>query len=385
MTKIKPVISAKVKHSQNTKKTKCADCTNVISPTENKVKCSTCNASYHADCVNVSTREWSKINSGKQWFCSECNADSDDDDDEVEDEESTNDDIRKMLATILKKMDTLTKQQNEQTKQTKEVIKSQQFMSSKHDEIFAELKKYKEENKSLRSEISSLTKKFTSLSKEVEQMKSNMNRADQTKLCGNVLIRGIKHTEDAMEAVKKIASLIDLEDAVESITSAKMIRSADKDPVIVVVFKNEETKHKFVRESKMKRISSKMYGYDGDEKPIYVDEQLTKDTFLLFKHTKKLKKCGYRFVWLSRGNIMVRETSDSAFIKISTSKQVDELEKNQLLKKPKSTAGHNATPQQTVPQNHKKIGKNNTTKPLQKNSTSVSDTLSDSEFVDAGN
>lgn len=379
MAKLKPIGAAKVKLKQP-KQAKCADCTNVITSTEHQVKCSTCNAVYHAECENVSNREWSKINSGRQWICSECNTESDDDDEGLDNDE--NEDIRKMLAGISKKMDTLTKQQQEQTKQTREVIKSQQFMSTKHDEIFAELKKYKEENKSLRCEVSSLTKKMSSMSLELEQIKAHQNRVDQTKLCGNVLIRGVKDSENAIEAVKKISSLIDFDEAVDDISSAKLIKSADKDPVIVVVFKDDDTKHKFVREAKKKRISSKMYGYDGDEKPIYVDEQLTKDTFLLFKYTKKLKKCGFRFVWLSRGSIMARETSDSAFIKISTNKQVDELEKKQLLKTSKFTAEKHQTPQQTVKHKHNKKDTNRSNKQQQNN---TGDSLSDGEFEDAGN
>lgn len=40
-----------------------------------------------------------------------------------------------------------------------------------------------------------------------------------------------------------------------------------------------------------------MYGYAGEARPIYVDEQLTKDTFLLLKYTKRLKKVGVNYVW----------------------------------------------------------------------------------------
>lgn len=39
-----------------------------------------------------------------------------------------------------------------------------------------------------------------------------------------------------------------------------------------------------------------MYGYDGAAMPIYVEDQLTKETFYLFEETKKLKKIGVPFV-----------------------------------------------------------------------------------------
>lgn len=37
-----------------------------------------------------------------------------------------------------------------------------------------------------------------------------------------------------------------------------------------------------------------MYGYDGDSKPIFVDEQLTKYTYTLFAQAKQLKKAGFQ-------------------------------------------------------------------------------------------
>lgn len=76
-----------------------------------------------------------------------------------------------------------------------------------------------------------------------------------------------------------------------------------------------------------------MYGYAGESKPIYVDEQLTRQTFLLFKQAKNLKKVGCTYVWISNGDIMARVNSTSPFIKITQNHQVDELEKALILKK----------------------------------------------------
>lgn len=76
-----------------------------------------------------------------------------------------------------------------------------------------------------------------------------------------------------------------------------------------------------------------MLGYDGDEMPVYVDEQITKESFMLFKNAKKLKKVGYAYVWISNGDIMVRRNPKSPFIKITSQEQIDSLETAELLRK----------------------------------------------------
>lgn len=86
-----------------------------------------------------------------------------------------------------------------------------------------------------------------------------------------------------------------------------------------------------------------MYGYGGESLPIYVDDQLTKETFLLFKETKQLKKIGIAFVWLSNGNILVRETSDSQITRIESFTQLKEFEQSLLLKKQTKDKSQNQT------------------------------------------
>lgn len=125
---------------------------------------------------------------------------------------------------------------------------------------------------------------------------------------------------------------------------AKRIEYENREPVIVASFTDEKLKRQFVKQAKKKRISTEMYGYVGESKPIYVDEQLTRQTFMLFKHAKSLKKLGCTYVWISNGDIMARINSTSPFIKITQKHQVDELEKVLILKKSsdnKSTVNSN--------------------------------------------
>lgn len=133
----------------------------------------------------------------------------------------------------------------------------------------------------------------------------------------------------------------------DKIISSKRVAHENKDPVILVNFVDAPSTHEFVREAKRKRISTQSFGYEGDPKPMYVDAQLTRASFLLFKYTKRLKKIGFAYVWISSGDIMLRENSNSRFIKIKTRSQVDEIEKEYLLRK----KGKNKTPRTEPQQN----------------------------------
>lgn len=71
-----------------------------------------------------------------------------------------------------------------------------------------------------------------------------------------------------------------------------------------------------------------MYGYAGEPQPIYVDTQITRESFLLFKLAKNLKKIGVKFVWLSLdGDILVREKPNAPIISIKNAAQISEIEK----------------------------------------------------------
>lgn len=101
----------------------------------------------------------------------------------------------------------------------------------------------------------------------------------------------------------------------------------------MVKFNNVEKKNEFVRAAKSKKISTVMYGYGGEPLPIYVDPQLTRDSFTLFKYAKKLKKVGIAFVWISaNGEILVREKPTSNIINIKTTAQIDAIERECILR-----------------------------------------------------
>lgn len=239
-----------------------------------------------------------------------------------------------LVTSFENKLDTLTKHYTD-------VVTSQQFVSSQYDVLMKEMKAMKEQNYSLRSELSAVIKRCTELKNDVNEIKGKMNNNEQEKINTNVLIRGILSTECPMAATKKLAHMSEIEIRDDDLQSVKHVTyNNNKDPVIIAKFNSVVKKREFVKAAKIKRISTHMYGYHGEPRPIYVDEQLTSETFKLFKLTKKLKRIGVQFVWIADGKILVRERANAMIHNIKTMAQLHELEKEIILRKGNNNNNH---------------------------------------------
>lgn len=247
-------------------------------------------------------------------------------------------------------------------KELSEIRKSQEFVSTEYDETIKELNQCRETNKNFRAEITSLTKKYTELRTEVEFLKSKNNANEQSKINNNVLIRGVDETEPVDVAVMKIAQISEIDLCENDIDFAKQLKFKDKAPSIMVKFSNNNKKYQFVRAAKGKKISTAMYGCSGETRPIYVDEQLTRESFLLFKHAKKLKRIGVSFVWIANGEIYVREKQNAEKINIKTVSQIDAIEREIILRsKATKPSGASANPtKRTDNEQHKRANQTNT-------------------------
>lgn len=324
----------------------CGDCGSVILPTAICIRCDQCKKSFHCVCKNIEERLCRKLNRDKTpWLCEECEV-ADDDGEDDEEEIDTETTMQQTLDAIRKQLSVLEAKCNDMTvlkKKVNEISTSQQFLSESYDDISTQLTKVTEENKNLRNDVNALTKKCSFLTKELEHMKSKVNMHEQEKLSSNVLIRGVQANEEPLAAVKKIATMVEMQNELDNVVTAKQITYENRDPAIVANFTDDNVKTKFVKAAKKKRIGTKMFGYAGDNKPVYVDEQLTRETFSLFKYAKQqLKHNGCQFVWISNGDILTRIEPSSPCVKITHKRQVDEIEKTLLLNKRQQNHEHNA-------------------------------------------
>lgn len=245
---------------------KCITCDKNINKTDIFIKCCECFAAHHIQCVNVSKKQFEKHKNKNDWIC----PNHDDEDDDFDDYQNQ----------IGKKLDSI-------VKQLKDITKSQDFMASKHDDVMDELKKIREENKGARQEIASLKKQQQQMRHEIDELKAKVNIFEQNKTGDKIIVRGIKKSENATEAIQKIAQIVDVELSADDIVFANQSTAENKTPSITAKFSSQRKKVEFLKAVKSKRLSSQMYGYDGDSKPIYVDEQLIKQRTTNHAHVHK--------------------------------------------------------------------------------------------------
>lgn len=292
---------------------KCQSCDGIIDKNDLYLKCCDCHYSYHIQCVNVSEKLYRKTKKN-EWSCND-----------HEDEDEDNDDNQYQIE---RKLDSI-------FKQLKEITKSQDFLSGKHDDVIEQLKLIRDENKNQRQDIASLKKQQHQMRNEIEELKAKINTVEQNKTGDKVIVRGIKDQENPKNAIEKIAGIIGVELGANDIVFANQSTQENKAPTITAKFSSQHKKNEFIKAAKQKRLSTQMYGYDGDSKPIFVDEQLTKYTYTLFAQAKNLKKFGIKHVWVSNGDVLFRQTDDSQTKRINSSTQINEIEKSLTLSKQK--------------------------------------------------
>lgn len=200
-----------------------------------------------------------------------------------------------------------------------DLSKSQQYLSNNHDDMLIEMKKINTDFQRTKGELKPVQNQYKNMAADIEDLKAKVNNGECDKLKGLVMIRGVPDDEDPLKVVSKIAKIVQI-DVKKDISATSWVKKA-----VQVTFSNEEKKRAFIKAAKSKRISTTMYGCKGDEKPIYIDEPLTKHTYNLLNEAKKLKKYGVKFIWTSNGDVLMREKENDKVVKVRSEQHIDEI------------------------------------------------------------
>lgn len=63
----------------------------------------------------------------------------------------------------------------------------------------------------------------------------------------------------------------------------------------------------------------------GDDAPLFMDEELTSETYKLFKKAKNLKLSGYKYVWHKNGTVLARKDDGDKYVIIKDETFLDGL------------------------------------------------------------
>lgn len=111
--------------------------------------------------------------------------------------------------------------------------------------------------------------------------------------------------------MKLIANAFNLADTMELVDNAYRINTSknNRPAKIVVAFRNESTRARWLERKKNCRLTSHDIFKDNSTERIWVGENMTASLRKLFWECRvKTKQVGYQFCWFRNGKIFVRAT-----------------------------------------------------------------------------
>lgn len=260
---------------------RCDICKRTVSEDEEGLLCDGCLIWKHRTCLSLGQKSYQKLAKSKnQWFCDTCKPNSAKD----------------------PKIQKTTNQQASTEYTIADVMAKLDEMDKKYHNLFMKYNEQVQINNDLKLEIL--------------QIKKQLNKSEQKDLNKNITVHGVpyRNGENAVEIVKKIADQLQVPMADEKFTAFRLGRTNIEKSPIKVVFQNEETKKNILRSKLKVGLNTQSIGFRENNK-IYLNHDLTKHNLKLFKEAQKFKKDnGYKFLWISSGNILLRKEENSKII-----------------------------------------------------------------------
>lgn len=217
--------------------------------------------------------------------------------------------VRELLLVINKKFDTMETSMN--------------FHSEMVDEMHKTLQEMRNENSKLRKENEDMKTTIKQLQNDVLNLQlMNKNHEEVSQRNKNVVIFGMKEGKDVCKILDKLNVPCQSEDY-----TIKTIPSKAINKPILVSFKSEELRNMVIEKRKLKKvIDTTECNIEGPKRKIYINEDVPRETRVLFNKTKKLKtEKNFKFVWIKNGQVYCCESEETRAIRIVNPLQVEEL------------------------------------------------------------
>lgn len=302
---------------------KCSICQKNVSKGVLKLQCGVCKLHFHLECGKVSEVDARLMAVEKRsWSCEACK--------KLANSPLSNSfpgrrsilvsqpaDVR--IDAISELKDIVKQLQHE----NKEIIRSLDFLTNQFDEE-------KKRSKVLEDMVVDLTKENQGLRSEVDKLKIISNQEETRKVANNLSITGLITKEDSKEeALEKTIKLFSfLETPISSTDVLDFKQVPTKTGVKAIATIKTEHKRKILgSRSKKGKLTLRNTKFSESDQRIFVDEELTKETYNLFKYSKQLKGVGYKYVWHRDGKVLARKNDESKIIAIRNEGHVRDLMK----------------------------------------------------------
>ncbi|KAJ2952411.1 hypothetical protein O0L34_g6718 [Tuta absoluta] len=229
----------------------------------------------------------------------------------------------KILAEVNEKLSILYKMEEKLERLTETV----DFYSAQYQEMVTFKTEAEKKLKSLEQKNIYLEKYNKALEERVEELEVRNKEK-------NIEIHGMEKldNENTKEAVKKLALKLDLNpndiEEAQRVGSEKPNDPKPKPKVISVTLRTKTARNNWIAAKKEHRITNNTVYDNGNERKIFINEDLPKfKRQLLWVVRNQLKPKGFEYIWVQNSHILVRKNAEERKIyNIRCEKDLDKLD-----------------------------------------------------------
>ena len=227
-------------------------------------------------------------------------------------------------------IDTGTKMTSDDMKQLmdemKSIKESMEFMNVKFESVLKELKDARVENEQYKKKVDALSGKVEFLEMQVCELK-NEQLQENLEICGLPCKSDENCHMVAYNVFKQVHPEIKQEDIVEAYRMGSVNDREGKPRMfrnVLVKLKGKKMRNLiFKNKKKLKGINTVSLGLSSENRRLYINENLSRESRALFSKTNALRKeKGWRYIWTDFGNILVRQSEDSRVLKIRSERDL---------------------------------------------------------------
>jgi regulator of replication initiation timing len=188
------------------------------------------------------------------------------------------------------------------------------------------------ENAALKAENERLRKNMADVFSDMDYLMGKVERIDQKILSKDVEISGVpaSNDEDLGEVLHQLFREVNYEPPASTTTDIYRLKENNKSGLpgsIIVTFTSNAEKANFLRETKKKQLTSSFLSTNHRQRPVYVNDHMTRQNKYLFYLARNLKRQGLiKYAWFDNGRVLVKQTDGSPSIVVECPKTLDSFE-----------------------------------------------------------
>ncbi|KAG7296212.1 hypothetical protein JYU34_021318 [Plutella xylostella] len=329
---------------------KCAACTTLVTKKKPGLQCSKCKKWLHGTCAAISTDQLNALflTESVEWMCKACTGkarparlscilpDAEEDEGVTDTEDASADKMTKVSLTNIKREIQLTirdeVKREIQAVFREEMQRTMQYLSDKIDDYEKCQKESKERISNLEKNVHNLTNTCVHLQKYNGALEQKIMDMEQSTRKLNLEIVGIEvlPDENPKIIIEKLGDLMKVSfKEIESATRGAP-RSNAKPAPITVKFSSSgaAARDAWLKQRRAARaVTSDMLTGGSQTSAVYVNEDLIPETRELFWRTRAELRDVCKYIWLSDGKVLVKQTDGAKASRIKCVNDIGDIKK----------------------------------------------------------